>query len=138
MIYAHHASAPWDSARWPNFTRAELACGLSGEYYHWPEFLDRLQAARRAIGAPFRINSAHRSYLHNYRVGGAPASQHLRLAMDISLHGHDRHELRMALREAGFTGFGYYNSFIHIDLGRPRFWFGAGAKSSWQSAQFSA
>lgn len=138
MIYPHHTYAPWEVSRWPNFARREFACRASGEYYHWPDFLDRLQAARSAIDRPFHIISGHRSYLHNYRVGGAPASEHLRLAVDISLAGHDRHTLRMALREAGFSGFGYYHSFIHIDLGRPRFWFGLGAKPSWQSAQFSA
>ena len=131
MIYSHWSKAPWDSQRWPNFSRVELACKGSGEYYHWPDFLDRLQVARRASGRPYRINSAHRSYWHNYRVGGSPASQHLNLAVDIALDGHDRHQLKAILREAGFQGFGYYNTFIHVDLGRPRFWFGKGAKQSW-------
>ncbi len=132
MIYRHWSLAPWDSSRWPNFHPSEFACKCSGEYYHWPDFLDRLQAARTALGVPFRINSGHRSYYYNMIVGGAPASQHLHLAVDISLESHDKELLRMALREAGFKGFGYYNSFIHVDLGRPRFWFGKGAKASWQ------
>ena len=131
-IYSHWRKSPWDSKRWPNFHPSEFACKFSGEYYHWPEFIDRLQAARTAIGRPFKINSGHRSYYHNMRVGGSANSQHLKLAVDISLHGHDNHELRLALREAGFQGFGYYNSFIHVDLGRQRFWFGKGAKSSWR------
>ena len=132
MIYSHWSKAPWDAERWPNFSRAELACKRSSEYYHWPDFLNRLQAARTAAGKPFRINSAHRSFYHNWLVGGAPASEHLRLAIDIDLRGHDRHELKNILREVGFTGFGYYNSFIHIDLrDRPAFWFGKGAKSAW-------
>lgn len=133
MIYSHWSKVPWDARRWPNFHPSEFACKGSGECYHWPEFLDRLQAARTSIGKPFRINSGHRSYRYNRAVGGAITSQHLRLAADMSLAGQDRHELRMALREAGFTGFGYYNSFIHVDLGRSRHWFGKGARESWQS-----
>ena len=133
VIYRHWRLIPWDSVRWPNFHPSEFACKGTGECYHWPEFLDRLQAARTAVGKAFKINSGHRSYIHNYRVGGSATSQHLKLAVDISLHGHDRHQLRMALREAGFKGLGYYNSFIHADLGRQRFWFGKGAKSSWRA-----
>jgi len=53
-------------------------------------------------------------------VGGAPLSQHLRLAADISLVGHDKRALLLACRRAGFTSFGFYNTFLHIDLGRPR------------------
>jgi len=127
----HYSLSPWDGKRWPNFTPKEFACKASGEFYYWPNFFDRLQWARTAAGKPFKINSGHRSYLHNLAVGGSPASQHLTLACDISLEGHDKHELRIILREAGFKGFGYYNSFIHVDLGRSRFWFGAGAKENW-------
>lgn len=131
MIYSHWSHAPWDKSRWPNFHPSEFACTRTGEYYHWPEFLDRLQVARTAVGRPFHINSGHRSYYHNWLVGGAPASEHLRLAVDISLEGHDKHEIKAVLREAGFKGFGYYNSFIHVDLGRSRFWFGKDARVSW-------
>lgn len=84
----------------------------------------RLQRARDIVQRPFVILSAHRCALHNARIGGAPCSQHLRLAADISLAGHDRHALRSACRRAGFLGFGLYENFIHVDLGRPRFWFG--------------
>ena len=95
--------------------------------------MDALQSARSALERPVRILSAHRCSLHNARVGGAPRSQHLRLAVDISLHGHDRHALHAALREAGFTGFGFYSTFIHADLGPRRSWFGnSKARDLWQ------
>ena len=103
----HYSLVAWDSKRWPNFTAKELSCPLTGELYYWPDFFDRLQFARRLIGKAFKINSAHRSYIHNLRVGGAASSQHLKIAVDISLEGHDRHKLKVALREAGFQGFGY-------------------------------
>ena len=120
--------------RWPDFSPAEMACRHCGEGYHWPRFMDALQDARTRVGRPFRILSAHRCGLHNARVGGAPRSQHLRLAVDIALHGHDRHGLQSALSRAGFSGFGLYKTFIHADLGPARLWYGSSrARQSWHS-----
>ncbi len=99
----------------------------------WPDFMEKLQTARTQVDRPFHILSAHRCSLHNARVGGAPLSQHLRLAVDISLRGHNGRALFKACRHAGFTGFGFYSTFLHIDLGRPRHWFGGQkAKDLWQ------
>jgi len=118
---------------WSSFTPAEMACRHCGEGYDWPDFMQRLQAARSEVGRPFHILSAHRCGLHNGRVGGAPLSQHLKLAADISLRGHDLRPLLRACRDAGFTGFGFYNTFLHIDLGHRRHWFGGQkAKDLWQ------
>lgn len=125
-----HITENW---QWPNFTPAEFSCRHCGESYHWPEFLDRLQTARSKVGQPFTILSGHRCSLHNARVGGAPLSEHLRLAVDISTIGHDRSGLLKACQTAGFTGFGFYQTFLHIDLGRPRkWWSGEKAKQLWQ------
>lgn len=119
--------------RWPSFAKQELSCRHCGAFYIWPDFIDRLQAARDAVGEPFIILSGHRCSLHNARIGGAPLSQHLRLAADISLQGHHHGTLFQACQAAGFTGFGFYTSFLHIDLGRPRHWFGGQkAKDLWQ------
>lgn len=123
----------WDKDRWPNFSASELSCRHCGETYHWPDFLDRLQCLRDDMEAPLQILSGHRCALHNARVGGAPLSQHLKLAADISLVGLNRFRLRDAARRAGFTGFGYYTNFLHIDLGRPRHWVGSEkARQLWQ------
>jgi len=95
--------------------------------------MDRLQEARESVDRPFDVLSAHRCSLHNARIGGAPLSQHLWLAVDISTLAHDRAALLAGCRQAGFTGFGYYSTFLHIDLGRPRHWFGGQkAKGLWQ------
>lgn len=127
-----------DRVRWPYFTATEMACRHCGEGYDWPEFMSRLVAARRDVGRPFHILSAHRCALHNARVGGAPRSQHLRLAVDIATHNHNREDLFPALRRAGFTGFGFYTTFIHADLGRRRHWFGSkGAKQLWPHSVLS-
>lgn len=124
----------FQSWRWPNFSPLEMGCRHCGEVYDWPDFMDRLQIARSEIGLPFDIHSAHRCGLHNARVGGAPLSQHLKLAVDIGLEGHNPATLFTACREAGFTGFGFYLTFLHIDLGRARHWFGSQkAKELWQN-----
>lgn len=120
--------------RWRNFAPAEMACRHCGATYHWPGFMDALQRARDRVDAPFVILSAHRCGLHNARVGGAPQSQHLKLAVDIALQGHDPGRLYHALSEAGFTGFGFYQSFIHVDMGRTRQWFGSRqARTLWDN-----
>jgi uncharacterized protein YcbK (DUF882 family) len=85
--------------------------------------LDALQSARTALRRPVAVLSAYRSPIHNARVGGAPRSRHLfGDAFDIRRSGHNDRLLYDALVEAGFTGFGFYQTFIHADLGRPRQW----------------
>lgn len=119
--------------RWHDFSPDEMACRHCGQRYDWPKFMDALQAARTDNGRPFHILSAHRCALHNARVGGAPKSQHLKLAVDISLTGHNRWALHRSLKANGFTGFGFYSTFLHADLGRSRHWFGSSkARLLWQ------
>lgn len=123
----------WDSKRWPNFSIGELACRHCGESYIDCDFLDRLQALRNTLGKPLYILSAHRCTHHNAMIGGAPLSQHLKVAVDISLYNHDRFGLASQARSLGFTGFGYYSTFLHIDIGRSRHWYGGQkAKDLWQ------
>jgi uncharacterized protein YcbK (DUF882 family) len=125
------ATALWP---WPDFSPEEMACRHCGELYHWPLFMDRLQRARTRLGRPFRIHSAHRCAIHNARVGGAPLSQHLKLAVDIGLTGHDPRALHAALIAEGFRGFGFYSSFLHADLGRARAWYGSNtARTLWRN-----
>ena len=130
----HYSAIKWDFKRWPNFHPKEFASPDNGMVRYWPEFYDRLQFARTQIGKPFKINSAYRSWRYNLKVGGAPRSEHKRLALDVSLRGHNRHELHRALRLAGFKGFGFYQTFIHVDLGRKRFWYGGEfSKKAWSN-----
>lgn len=119
---------------WKNFTPAELACRKTGEHYHHTDSFDALQQVRSEVGRPVYINSGHRSWLHNIAVGGAPLSCHRFFAADISLSGFMDMlaTLYQALKRAGFKGFGFYQSFIHVDMGRGRFWFGSDdAKAMW-------
>jgi len=129
MLYQNYKLAPWDSDRWPNFSRHELCCKCNKrfcdeEYWHDPDFLDALQALRNKIGQPLVINSGHRDPLWNALVGGAPLSMHKTIAVDISLRGHDFHNLKEQAITLGFRGIGMGNTFLHIDRRQvPAFWF---------------
>jgi len=85
--------------------------------------LDRLDILRARCGFPLTVLSAFRSPYHNAFVGGAVFSLHLKaLAVDLSVVGQDKKSIERIAKEEGFTGFGYYRTFLHIDLGRPRTW----------------
>lgn len=60
---------------------------------------------------------------------------HKRLAFDIALAEHDPGHLFAAARAAGFTGFGFGQTFLHLDTRRrPASWFyGARSKAKWTS-----
>ena len=112
--------------KWPDFGVGEVACSHCLKPGINPKAMDALQAVRTALGRPLVINSAYRCPEHNRNVGGAKNSQHLwGNAFDISTRGMselERLELMDAAKEAGFTGFGFYNTFLHVDIGPPREW----------------
>jgi len=124
---------------WPNFRVSELACRCGGRfcggaYRHAPDFLDRLQRLRAACARPLIITSAHRCPQWNAWVGGAPASRHKTMAVDIRLRGHDRIALRALAETAGFAGFGLARSFLHLDTRpRPAVWYYPGSFELWQT-----
>jgi len=135
MLYSSPDLVPWDSERWPNFRPEEpkLACSCCGEFYLDEYLFDRLQAARNIVG-PLTIWSGHRCKKYNQSLekeGAAKNSQHLRLAFDIAIREYDRMYLYYALSAVGFTTFGFYKNFIHVDRRPNRRWFGAGARSFW-------
>lgn len=125
VLYRTAKEAPWDAARWPNFTPQELACkcagqfanGCRGEYFHDPAFLDALQRLRDLVGRPLITNSGRRCGWRNARVGGALKSQHSEaIADDIALAGHDPVKLAQLAAVAGFTGIGFGATFLHVDM----------------------
>ena len=117
MIYAHwrEFDGEWE---WPNFTAEELSCKCCGEYYHDSDSLDYLQESREILGVPFKINSAHRCVDHNARVGGAPQSQHLKIAFDIRKGELDPEELydHFDKEYEDFAGVGIYSWGVHVDF----------------------
>ena len=76
------------------------------------------------------LNSGYRNPAWNAGLNppGAKASMHLSgMAVDLTWNGFRGRSVEVTrfvrlAREVGFTGIGYYNSFIHVDVGRERFW----------------
>lgn len=126
MQYSNWREVPAKEWRWKNFSPQEIACKGTGAVIINETALDMLQNARELFNKPFVINSAYRSITHNASIGGSINSRHKNgSAFDISIVGLTSEEvvkLYTALKEAGFTGFGFYNSFIHVDTGRARSW----------------
>ena len=132
---AHHSDVDPADWRWPNFAPAELASRGDGSLVISAAALDRLQWARDRAGRPLVVNSAYRDPIYNALVGGAPLSRHKAgNAFDVAIGADDRHTLLELLRAAGFSGFGFYQTFLHVDTWRARQWYGGNrAKHQWNS-----
>ncbi len=104
--------------RWPHFKPSELACPHCGELPQEldTELLDRLEILRVVLGKALKINSGYRCRAHNLIVGGATYSQHKRLAVDLSLRGHDPVKLLALAVDVGFLGIGLGPTFLHLDM----------------------
>jgi hypothetical protein len=100
-----------------------------------PEALDALENLRRAMNASLAIDSGHRCALHNARVGGAPLSMHKTLAFDIALGAHDPAKLARVAHSAGFRGFGFGQTFLHLDTRAKaaRWFYGKRSEEKWTS-----
>lgn len=125
----HYEIRPW---RWVHFTPREIACkqvskngdcGCGGEILIDVDALNKLDKMRYLISAPFSPNSAYRCEVHNKNVGGAPKSMHrLGRAFDIPIKGKmTREVIKEVAKQVGFTGIGDYNTFVHVDTGRERY-----------------
>ena len=59
-------------------------------------------------------------------------SQHKKIAFDISLRGHTPKDLLFACIKAGFTSFGFYQTFLHVDnRNYTAKWVSEGGKQTW-------
>lgn len=119
------------------FTEQELSCPCCGVYSIKDDALARLNLMREILGRPMIINSAFRCSKHNKAVGGVGVSAHtLGKAFDVSLKGHDRFKVLEAARQAGFNGYGFYETFLHVDAWARRSWFDPknikAAKKAWK------
>ena len=103
-----------------HFTDNELDCNCGCGKTVDPELLTRLEALRRMLGQPLIVTSGARCATHNRKVGGKPASWHLKgLAVDISCNDSKlRCEIIQTATLLGFNGIGIAKNFIHLDL-RP-------------------
>lgn len=132
-LYKHYSDfTDWPFDRWKNFTPRSVACRHCGELFIHVASLDRIQKARDIFGGPLVLNCGHRCIIHNAHVGGAPMSEHKRIAFDVSVRGKDRFAVYAALRKAGFSTFGFYETFIHTDVRPGRSWYSSKkAKALW-------
>ena len=97
-----------------------------------PRVIDYAQATAAALGLTLDITSAYRSPEYNAKVGGARNSMHVQgLALDIVQTGWtdaQRQNFIQQAYNAGFRGFGIYNTFTHIDIGATRAWGSGGSR----------
>ena len=108
-----------------------------------PRVLDQVwtqaEIFAKSLGRPITLNSAYRSPAYNTSVGGARNSMHVqRKAIDVqwgttSVQG--RVDIIQKAIDAGFTGIGTYNSFMHVDIGAKRQWGPNGSRTG-QFAQY--
>ncbi len=124
-----------DPVRWPwrYISPREAASKGDGSIRVCTRAMDMMTLLREDIGRPFYFWSIYRDPLHNARVGGAPLSRHKESdAFDIGILNHPEPlELYDRARAYGFTGFGFYRTFLHVDTWRPREW---GPKWKWKEA----
>lgn len=82
-----------------------------------PAFMEKLDQAREIAGVPFHINSAFRSIEYEIKKGRSGTSSHTKgLAVDIqALTPRIKWQILSALIRVGFTRFGLYPTFIHVD-----------------------
>ena len=82
------------------------------------ELLSKLDMIREEFGKPIHINSGYRTEAHNDKVGGKPASSHLKgLAVDIACSAsRDRFNLIKLFIKHDITRIGIAKNFIHIDI----------------------
>lgn len=94
--------------------------------------IDLLQVLRNKLGSTesYRVISGYRSPKTNAALAGksggvAKKSLHMRgMAIDISLPGRDLKTLHRAAKSLKLGGVGYYpkSGFVHVDVGRVRYW----------------
>ena len=135
VLYSHYSEC--DLSPWSNFSfesDPKLYCSLTKRFFLHRESMNRLQLARERLGKPVLLKSGHRSPIYNAAVRGAVRSAHKYLAFDVdfAISGYDRIEVAEALKVAGFNAYGFYNSFVHVDMWYPRMWHGSpSAKRLW-------
>lgn len=124
-----------DSNEWvaENFVMSEFYSGspdAPAEHFLDGRLITACQTIRDWFGVPVRITSTYRTESHNSMVGGSSSSQHLYgLAVDFQftenndenlaeLHRHIKlgGDLAYQLADSGIRGFGFYNTFAHIDV----------------------
>lgn len=122
----------WDAGRWPNFAQAEFRCRHTGRCEMDPDFLDRLQALRTALGEPLAISSGFRDPAHPVEAGKSEPGAHAHgVAADVEADTRLAFRILALAPGLGFTGIGVSQRsgrgrFVHLDTWprapRPNVW----------------
>ena len=117
---------------WPQFDQKQFASRGNGDCLMDAALMDMLAVVQSECGK-LTITSGYRDPVHNAKVGGAPMSLHkFGKAVDISLRGIEREQLLKSCERIGVTGFGFGQTFLHIDIGKARRWnYGPKSKEAW-------
>ena len=104
-----------------------------------PEVWTNAENLAKSLNKVITLNSAYRTPQYNASVGGARNSMHVqRKAIDVqwgTTNIQARIDMIQKAIDAGFTGIGCYNSFIHLDIGNKRHW-GPNGSYTGQFAQY--
>lgn len=100
-------------------------------YGNLQRLMDNLQVLRDHVKLPIHVNSGYRTPTYNKKIGGAPGSAHLRaMASDITIPGYTPAKIKSTIEDLIADGkmqdggIGFYSTFIHYDVSRPRRWNG--------------
>lgn len=113
-----------DWAKLPNFSEHEFLCKCGcGRADMDPEFMDKLQAIRTAVGQPMKVNSGFRCPDYNAKVSstGTAGPHTTGCAADISASGPLALKIVHLALMVGMTGIGvaqkgdHAKRFIHLD-----------------------
>lgn len=111
----------WDPGTTPDFSPHEFVCNCGncdGTAYMAQDFMEALQRMRNILGEVMTVvdGGGYRCSQHEDRVR-RPGTRHVGFAADIQvLDGAHRMRLVTAALQAGMTGFGFGNSFLHVDV----------------------
>lgn len=84
---------------------------------------DKLQKIRAHFGTAVIINSGYRTASWNKKQGGAKKSYHMTgQAFDIVVNGHTPAEVAQYAQTLGIKGIIQYNSFVHVDSRKKKYW----------------
>lgn len=115
-----------------NLDELKCKCGscYSKGYEMRAEFMQKLEALRKACGFPFVLSSAYRCPAHNQAVSttGEKGPHTTGRAVDVAVKGTQAFKILSIAASFGFTGIGGAKTFIHLDdlqapdYPRPNFW----------------
>lgn len=117
-----------------NFTSEEMACRHCQKQKIDDKVIAMAQELRDYLGKPMHVTSGYRCKVHNANIGGVNNSYHTKgMALDFVVRG-DMEDMQEKCRKLWSKktilrgGLGIYTgnkgTFIHIDIGPYRIWYG--------------